>query len=75
MRTKDVHPAIVVVIEEGAAAADGFEDVVIRIRLAVDDGRGEAGLLRDVGEMGVKGPTGRCEFRLGLGGVSGDTLA
>ena len=34
---EDIQPAVVVVVEEGDAAADGFEDVGLGVGAAVDD--------------------------------------
>ena len=56
----DVLPAIVVVIDEGYAAADGFLDVVGSVFVAVDYGRVKAGLLGYVCETGVIGDAGGC---------------
>ena len=39
---EDVQPAVVVVIEEGAAAADGFDDVALGVDPAIDDRRAQA---------------------------------
>ncbi len=54
----DIHPAVVVVIDESGAAAHGFEHVVDTAFVTVDDGRVESGLLRDVYEAGVPGESG-----------------
>ena len=47
----DVEPAVVVVVEEGEAAAFGFDDVAFVVDAAPDVGSGQAGLLRHVDEL------------------------
>ncbi len=52
---KNVEPAIVVVVDKRAATADRFDDVGFFRFAAVDDGRVEAGLRRDVDKMSTEG--------------------
>ncbi len=40
---ENIHPAVVVIVDEGAAAPGYFEDVGSGVDGAVDDGPGEAG--------------------------------
>src|SRR6266496_19956 len=40
---KNIHPAVVVVINESATTAGRFKNVIFKIRTAVDDGRGQSG--------------------------------
>src|SRR6266536_4239362 len=40
---KNIHPAVVVVIDESATTAGRFKNVIFKIRTAVDDGRGQSG--------------------------------
>ena len=47
-----------IVIEESDAAADGFENMVLRVDGSINAGRGEAGLACDVGELGIERQTG-----------------
>ena len=49
---KNVGPAVVIVVENGGAGAGGFNDVLLRVLAAEHDGRGQAGFLGDVGEVG-----------------------
>ena len=60
---EDVEPAVVVVIEEGAAAAHGLDDIVLFGNSPVDRWREEPGGLGDIGEVGVEGKTGRFGSR------------
>jgi len=48
---EDIHPAVIVVIEEGAAAAHGFIDVSHLAGNSGDDGLCQSGLRGDVGEL------------------------
>ena len=47
---ENVHPSVVVVVDEGAAAAGDFENVVRSGDAAVDGGLGESGGFRDISE-------------------------
>jgi len=49
---KNVGPAVVIVVENGGAGAGGLDDVLLRVLAAEDDGRGQAGFLGNVGEVG-----------------------
>src|ERR1019366_8747088 len=50
-RYEDIEPAVVVVVEERDPAAVGLEYVLLRVRVAVNDGRGKARLGGNVGEL------------------------
>src|SRR4029077_18161586 len=63
---EDVHPAVVVVVKEGATAAGGFQNVVVVGGIAVDHGRGQTGVLGDIGEMGVERAPRKRRFGLRL---------
>ena len=63
---QDVHPAVVVVVEEGDAAPDDLDDVALRVDAAVDARLRQPGFLRDVGEAGIEGAAGRLAPRLRL---------
>ena len=71
---KDIDPAIVVVVDKGRAGAHGFNNVVFFGDAAVNDGRGQAGLLGDIHEAGVKRPTGGLAARRRLNPARGRTL-
>ena len=73
-KQKDIHPAVVVVVDECAATPVGLEDVLLRVHAAVDDGRVQARLVSDVGKMRVERPPGRRRLRLGLHVAGGDSL-
>ena len=71
---EDIEPAVVIVIEKGDAAAVGFEDVLLGVRVAVDDGFREAGLRRDVGEPERGRRRGTYGTRQQRGGSSSQEL-
>jgi hypothetical protein len=48
---EDIHPSVIVVIEEGAAAAHGFVDVSDLAGNSVDDRLGESRLCSNIGEL------------------------
>src|SRR5581483_8867208 len=51
---KDIHPSIVVVVDEGAATAIGLQNVFLRFDAAIDHRRAKPSLLGDIGETGIK---------------------
>ncbi len=55
---ENVEPAIVIVVEEGDAAAGCFEDVIGMVDGSIDDGMREAGRGCNVGELREEGNTG-----------------
>ena len=59
---EDVGPAVIVVVKDRGAAAGRFDNVFLRLLAAKDDGRGQAGFLGDVGEIG-DGSLGRLCLR------------
>ena len=63
---ENVHPAVVVVVDERAAAARGFDDVVRMVWVSVDCWRGQACFARNVGEVRIKRPAGCRRLRLRL---------
>src|SRR5580658_5153964 len=63
---KNVEPAIIVVIDEGAPAPGGFQDVVVVIGRAVNHWRDEARFARDVGEARIERAPRCARFRLRL---------
>src|SRR5580700_10195569 len=60
---KNVEPAVIVVIEERHAAADGLEDVVFVVCRAVDSRHTQPSLESDIGEVREKGDAGRFPAR------------
>lgn len=48
----NVEPAVAVVVDKGAAAADRFDDRVLVLDRSVNIGDGEAGVSCDIGEAG-----------------------
>ena len=47
-----------IVIEERDAATDGFQNVALGVDASINAGSGEAGLLGDVGELGMERQAG-----------------
>ena len=64
-----VEPAVVVVVEEGDAAADDLDDVALGVDAAVDARLRQPGLARHVGEAGVERQAGRLAARHRLDGA------
>ncbi len=56
-KNQNIHPAIVVIVQECRAAAHGFQDVGLVVGLAVDHRGAQTGGLADVGESGVERQT------------------
>src|ERR1700689_1862052 len=73
-QNKNVHPSVVIKIDERAAAPHRFQNVVGVIGLAVDGWRGKAGGARDVSESRVEWPAGGGWTRLGLYAARSDAL-
>src|SRR4029077_2226826 len=71
---KQVHPTVVVVVNKGAAASRGFDDVLFEVDVAVDYGRVQTGGSRDVDEARMEGTPRSFGPRQGLGRVRGNTL-
>ncbi len=71
---QNIHPAVVIVIEESATASRGFEDILLGFKIAVDDGMSQSGRLGDVGEAGVKGEPGGFSTRQRAHVARGNTL-
>src|SRR6267143_85174 len=68
-QNKQIHPPIIVVINEGAAASGGLHDVLFDFCVAVDYRRAQARRSSDVHEMGVEGTPGSFGPRQGLGSM------
>ena len=51
---EDVHPAVVVVVEEGAAGGHGFDDVGEAVGLAIDHRCGQAGCVGNIDKAGKR---------------------
>jgi hypothetical protein len=67
----DIHPAVVIVVDESGAAAHGFEDVVDTAFVAKDDGGVETGGLRHFREFRVVGEAGCGAASHGLDSLRG----
>ena len=63
---QNVEPAVVIVIEEGDAAASGFKNVIGMVGGAIDDGMSEPGSGCDVGELRQERDAGWLAARLAL---------
>src|SRR5579884_689394 len=63
---EEIHPAVVVVIDEGGPAAHGLDNVIGAVRMAGNNDFFQAGLRGDVGEARVKREAGRFAARSGL---------
>src|SRR5579883_864428 len=61
----DILPAVVVIIDEGDAAAHRIHDVVVDLRAAIDDRRAQAGGGSYVHELGIEGQPGGFAARHG----------
>ena len=67
---KYIHPAVIVVIDEGATTSGRLHDVFLDFCVAVDHRRIQARGSRDVHEMGVEGAPGSSRSWHRLCGVS-----
>ncbi len=72
---EQIHPAVIIVIDESAAASGGFDDVLFDFEVAVNYRSAESGGGGDVHEAGVEGTPGRSGPWQGFDGVSGNALA
>ena len=72
---EEVFEPVVVLVEKGAAAAGGLDDVRLAVDAAIDGRRAEAGLRGDVGESLVKGKSGRLTARRRPHTAAGDPLS
>ena len=72
IQDEEIHPAIVVEVDEGAAAPDGLHDVVFVIGGTVDQGSGKAGFPRNVRKVGAKRYARRCGAGLWLHSTGSD---
>src|SRR5260370_14273898 len=73
-KDENIHPAIVIVVEECAATPHGFDDIVFAIDAAVNGGGVQAGRLRHIGESSYKRDAGRFSARCGLRSAGGNAL-
>ena len=71
---KDIHPAVIVVVNEGAATAVGLQNVFVDLSTTVNGGRVKSGGGGYVGEMRVKRAPGRRLAGHGLGCVPAHAL-
>src|SRR2546423_7725491 len=55
---ENVHPAVVVVVNESAATASRLDEIFFLLRPAVDNRRTQPCFLRYIHEAGIKWPTG-----------------
>src|SRR5256885_9743661 len=56
---ENVHPAVVVIVNESTATASGLDEIFFFLRPAVDNRRTQSCCLRYIHEAGIKRPTGR----------------
>ena len=73
-KQEDIHPAVVVIVNESATAARGFEDVIFRISMAVNNGRGQPGRGGYINEVCVERSSGGSWFGLGFHRARGHSL-
>ena len=66
-KDEQIYPAIIIVINEGAAAAGRFENVFLAFHAAVDDWFAQAGRGGDIYKMGIESTAGRRGPRQRLG--------
>ncbi len=71
---EDIHPAVVVVVDERTAAARRLQDVLLAFDASIDRRRVQPGGGSDVDEVCVERAPGRGLPGQGLGGVSGNAL-
>src|SRR6266851_4733663 len=71
---ENIHPAIVIVVEESAATACGFQNVLLAFHTSVDRGRGQSRGGSDIHEVGVERTSRRSGPGYGFCGMGGDTL-
>lgn len=71
---EEIHPAVVVVIDESAAATRGFDDVLVAFNAAVNDGRVQSTFLRDIDEVRIEWTARWRGPGEGLGGVRRNSL-
>src|SRR6185437_10551383 len=74
VENEQIHPAIVVVIDEGDASPNYLDDVTLGIETTVHSRFGQARLFRGISEMSVKGSSRRLAARLRLHSTGRDTL-
>src|SRR6266700_1383248 len=65
-KQKNIHPAVVVVVNESATTAGGFENIVFGFGIAVNHRRGETSRRRHIYEMCVERASRWSWFGLGL---------
>src|SRR5579864_379180 len=71
---EQIHPPIIVEINESAAASSRLDDVLLRLFVPINHRSVQARFRGNIDEMGVEGATGgRCSRR-GLGGMTSHTL-
>src|SRR5205823_14959224 len=56
---ENVHPAVVVVVDESAATASRLDEIFFLLCPAVNNGRTQPCFLRYIHKAGIKRPTGR----------------
>ena len=71
---KNIHPTVVVVVDEGTTTTGGFQNVFLAVHSAVDGRSMESGRGCYIHEMGIEGATRRCWSRLGFDRVHRDPL-
>src|SRR5215472_3656549 len=72
---KQIHPPIIVIINEGAPASGGLQDVLFALFIAIDHRRVESRGGGHVHEVGVERAPGRRGSCQGLGGMRRNALS
>src|SRR6266567_3229732 len=74
-KKKQIHPTVVVVIDERHAASNHFNDVVLSVYSAIDSRMGQASLFCDIGKARWKRAAGGFAARLSLDASGCNALA
>ena len=72
---KQIHPPIIVIVNEGAPASGGLHDVLFALFIAIDHRRVESRGGGHVHEVGVERAPGRRRSCQGLGGMGRNALS
>src|SRR6267142_332463 len=63
---KNIHPTVVVVVNEGTATTSRFQNVFLAFHAAVDHGSLQSRSRRHISEMSMEGTSRRCWARRGF---------
>jgi len=74
-KQEEIHPAIIVVVDEGTTTAIGFDDVLVDLIATVNGGVAQASRGGHVDEMGIKWAARGSLTGHGLGGATAHALS